>query len=365
MFANTNGGVFSRDLMVRCNIVGIKKRPNYQFRRYHEGDIIAHILANQPLYLGAVFAIVRAWVAAGKPRDESVSHDSGFTPWAQALAWITRNLLGCAPLLEGHVQAQQMFTSKHMVWLRQIALAVKAAGRLNNWLIATEIAEIADALGVELPGVGKDQGGWENLSSTAKSEALKQVGCTLGRCFGASGVTVLVDAFKVQRDDAQRSSMHSYDGVEKLRALKAYRFVEVVGVGQSGLSEPATKKPEPAQEPARNQPEPAEPAPHHNDITSSSSSSGICLYRNKAGSAGSFLPPGSASFKVGDCEGPRRGLINISLVPPPPSPADKPRPTSDTFSSSAVDPQPAATTTPANASPAKAPADAPFLLEQP
>ena len=71
------------DLANRSSCVRILKQPDgYRFREYPEGGILDHVRANQPLYLGAVFAVVKAWHVAGKPHTDTTGHD--FRAWAGA-----------------------------------------------------------------------------------------------------------------------------------------------------------------------------------------------------------------------------------------------------------------------------------------
>jgi len=66
------------DITTDC--VRILKQPEgYRFRSYGEGDVLDHVRANQPAYLGAVFAIAKVWHAAGRPRTNATGHD--FRPW--------------------------------------------------------------------------------------------------------------------------------------------------------------------------------------------------------------------------------------------------------------------------------------------
>ena len=134
----SNEAELTVDLANRSSIVRIlKQAAGYRFRRYPEGDILNHIRANQPRYLGAVFAVIGAWHAAGKPRTEETRHD--FRDWAQVLDWIVQNLLGAAPLMNGHHETQIRMTSPWLNWLRDVALAVAASRRTNQWLIASRV----------------------------------------------------------------------------------------------------------------------------------------------------------------------------------------------------------------------------------
>ena len=67
----SNKADLTKDLANRCSCVRIMKQPEeYVYRTFSEGDLLARVRAQQPRYLGAVFAVVKAWYAAGKPRTE-------------------------------------------------------------------------------------------------------------------------------------------------------------------------------------------------------------------------------------------------------------------------------------------------------
>jgi len=137
----SNKADLTPDLANRASCVRIRKRdPALPFHAYPEGDVLDHVRANQPLYLGAVFAVVRAWHAAGRPKTAEHRHD--FRGWAQALDWIVRNLLGAAPLLDGHREAQVRMATPALNWLRDVALLVSAGGRAGQWLRAHDLLDL-------------------------------------------------------------------------------------------------------------------------------------------------------------------------------------------------------------------------------
>jgi hypothetical protein len=90
------------DLLKRSSIIRIRKGPDSApFRQYPEGELLEHVTANQPYYLGCVHSIVRAWVDAGRPQTSETRHS--FRAWAQALDWMVQNLFtGVPPLLDGY-----------------------------------------------------------------------------------------------------------------------------------------------------------------------------------------------------------------------------------------------------------------------
>jgi hypothetical protein len=61
----SNGLEATRDLVNWASICRIFKRPGYQYR-----DTLGEVLRLQSTFLGAVFSIITAWIAAGKPRTQ-------------------------------------------------------------------------------------------------------------------------------------------------------------------------------------------------------------------------------------------------------------------------------------------------------
>ncbi len=200
----SNKADLTADLANRCSCVRMLKQPDgYQFSLYLEGDLLAHVRANQPRFLGAVFAVVRAWHAAGKPRSAETRHD--FRGWAQTLDWIVQELLDAPPLMDEHRETQHRMANPALNWLRDVALVVQRTGRAGQSLIAAELlAALAADGGVEIPGLG--DGDVENAST--RRAALQQIGRRMQQCF-ADRDAVTVDRHRVERvrytDDQSRS----------------------------------------------------------------------------------------------------------------------------------------------------------------
>lgn len=194
----------------------LKQEPGYRFRTYPEGDILDHVRANQPAYLGAVFAVVRAWHAAGKPRSQECRHD--FRPWAQRLDWIVQEILHAAPLLEGHRETQARIANPNLNWLRDVALAVRRAGYLGQWGRANNLVDVvSDSPDVEVPGL--PEGGDINDEETRK-KVLQGLGRKLALCFAGED-TITIDDMVVTRRESQDSIG---------RPVREYRFeIDVSG----------------------------------------------------------------------------------------------------------------------------------------
>lgn len=131
LMITSNKAEVTPDLANRSSCVRILKQPTgYNFREYPEGDVLDHIKANQPLYLGAVYVIVKAWFDQGQPTTKESRHD--FRRWARVLDWIVQHLLLGAPIMEGHRQTQQRMTNPALTWLRQLALTVELTGKTDQ-----------------------------------------------------------------------------------------------------------------------------------------------------------------------------------------------------------------------------------------
>jgi len=184
---STNGAELTRDLANRSIITRIRKRPGVVYRQYPEGDICAHIEANQPRYLGAVHAIVRAWADAGCPRTSETRHD--FRGWCQALDWIVQNIMGAEPLLDGHREEQVRTANPKLQWLRQVMHAILKAGYQGHGLTASDLAEAADENDLPIPG-----------TRDGNESADMRVGKLMGRVFREVGEeTIVLDGRKFTR----------------------------------------------------------------------------------------------------------------------------------------------------------------------
>lgn len=193
----SNRAEVTPDLANRASCVRILKQPeDYRFRQYPDGDILEHVRANQPLYLGAVFAVVKAWHAAGKPRTDTTGHD--FRAWAGKLDWVVQNILRAGPLLEGHRQTQVRMATPVLNWLRDVALAVRDGGYLGTWLRANDLVDIiSQQPDTELPGLPE---GADLTDDEVKKRVLQAVGRRMAQCFGGDSVRE-IDNFKIDRKE--------------------------------------------------------------------------------------------------------------------------------------------------------------------
>lgn len=206
----SNKADVTTDLANRCSCVRLLKREGCEFRRYPEGDILEHVRANQPRYLGAVFAIVRAWHEAGKPHTSETRHD--FRPWAQTLDWITQNLLDAGPLLDGHDEVKARMTNPVMGWLRDVALEVIRARQSGGWLRAGDVVDLLAETATETPGLPEHG---DLTDAETRKAAQQSTGRRLSICFRA-GETITMDGMTIERRE-------SYDS-EARYTVREYRF---------------------------------------------------------------------------------------------------------------------------------------------
>jgi len=207
----SNGVETTRDFANRGSIVRNRRREQgFQFRRYPEGDLLDHVRACQPHCLGAVFAIIRRWIELGRPRSGETRHD--FREWAQKLDWILQNILGEAPLMDGHEAAQERVSNPALTFLRKLALTVAERGRLGESLIASQLNEIADSAELDVPG----------LREPDEEKGKLLIGSILARLFKA-GDSINVDEFTVIRHEAE-TNRHDGGGAY---IAKTYQFKRV------------------------------------------------------------------------------------------------------------------------------------------
>jgi len=180
----SNGVETTRDLANRASIVRIRKRTGFAYR-----DILGEVKARQPYYLGCVFSVIAAWIAAGKPRTSETRHD--FRDWSQMLDWMIQNILKAAPLMDGHEAAQERVSNPARSWLRSVALVLDGDNRLGVPVIASDIVELCDAHEIAIPG----------LKSSDEPTARRKVGILMASLFG-NGHAVEVDGYRVHRETA-------------------------------------------------------------------------------------------------------------------------------------------------------------------
>jgi hypothetical protein len=116
-----NGLEGTNDIGNRSIVTRICKRAiGYKFHQYPEGNILSHIKTHQNRFLGAVFAVVKAWDNAGRPRTNESRHE--FVEWSQTLDWIIQEIFKLPSLIEGHTEEVLRISDPAMTWLRLVAI---------------------------------------------------------------------------------------------------------------------------------------------------------------------------------------------------------------------------------------------------
>jgi hypothetical protein len=174
------------DLANRSSIVRLlKQADDHQFETFPEGDLLQHVIANQPKFLGAVFAIVREWYRLGKPTVPAVGHD--FRRWASVLGYITEHIVGVGSLLIGHREAQARMASPGLTWLRALTLAVINAGQEGCWLRPYQLLRVVVDASIETPGVDPSA---DFADDAQFQSATRAVGRKLSTVVAADSVTI-------------------------------------------------------------------------------------------------------------------------------------------------------------------------------
>ncbi|HEV2393727.1 MAG TPA: BT4734/BF3469 family protein [Verrucomicrobiae bacterium] len=189
----SNGMESTSDLAARSSICRILK-PEKPYV-----DMPGMVRAEQAAALGCIFAVVREWHRRGKPRRDGTGHD--FHEWCGILDYIVQAILGCAPLMQGHKQAQARVSDPVQTWIRQMALAAKGENKLKHPFTASDLVELCILAGIEIPRVG---------SSTDVIRTRKIVGLLMRRVF-KNGNEVDVEGFKLSRSELtyEKESGHS------------------------------------------------------------------------------------------------------------------------------------------------------------
>lgn len=149
LFISSNGFESTTDLANRSSIVRIVKRENYNFPLHDGLDLVESVYANHARYLAAVYAVIRHWHQAGKPRTAETRHD--FREWSQVCDWILIHVFQRTGLMEGHGEARERVANPSLSFFRNLAVKLEAQAQLNQPLSATNIAEFCEEQDIEIP----------------------------------------------------------------------------------------------------------------------------------------------------------------------------------------------------------------------
>jgi hypothetical protein len=203
----SNGIEATPDFAKRASITRLLKQPaDYVFKVYPEGNLLDHVIANQPLYLGAVFSLIRDWCRRGKPTTNATGHD--FREWAATLDAFTVYFMG-ENLLTGHEQAQERTANPALSWLRAVGLLVLKSGKAGRELPATELYEMSADDQLAIPG----------MRNPDDQQGPQVVGRVLAKCF-REGNRVEVDHLTIERIERSEYDPDNRKPVPR----KFYRF---------------------------------------------------------------------------------------------------------------------------------------------
>ena len=213
----SNKAEMTGDLAKRSSCVRLLHRGrNHNWTAYKEGDILDHIRANQPKYLGAVFSILKAWDKDKQPRSRETRHN--FRTWVQTLDYIVQKYLASPPLMQGHTETQERMTNPTINWMRDIMLLIRREGRQNEWLKTHDLVDIISESEVMVPGLGED-GVLDD--ENVRKRVLQAMGRKLAICFRAG------DELRIDGHIARRNVV---EDPFSQRPTKEYIFEEVAEV---------------------------------------------------------------------------------------------------------------------------------------
>ncbi len=189
VFLSSNGFEATKDLANRASIIRIRRRDGFLYKSLEGKDILQLTFLWQPMFMGAVFAVVEEWFRRGKPKTNDSRHD--FREWAQSLDWIVQNIFHEAPLMDGHDVAKERAASPQLSFLRNVAVRLIGRDKLGTWLTASDLADFCVEEDIEMPGLSQDMQTLE--------EGRKQIGRIMSRLFGEK-TELCFDEFRVGRD---------------------------------------------------------------------------------------------------------------------------------------------------------------------
>lgn len=204
---STNGAELTRDLANRSLVTRIRKRPEgYEWKKYSEGNLEAHVIKIQSFYLGCVFSILRSWSLKGRPTTMESRHD--FQGWCRVLDGIVQ-MCGLKPLLDGHREQQERTANPQLQWLREIILATPAEQH-GKELYTHDLTNTAEDNGIEFPG-----------NPFSKDDPNIRAGRILRKIFkDAASDQIEVDGFNFSRNEAPDYSEKGQGHVVKKYTIK-------------------------------------------------------------------------------------------------------------------------------------------------
>lgn len=204
----SNNAEFTPDLANRSNIIRIRKhKDDHQWAAWPEGDLLSHVQANHPLYLGAIYTILQEWLRRGRPKGAHGGHD--FREWTQVIRAIVVDLMGLEDPIKDMREIQRRTSSKNEGLVREIAHAVKNTWRMNVWLTTTDLLDIC--LDKDIPFGDLSDADTDN--DGVRQKALQCIGRKLSAFFGDKGtagsqVTKSLEGLYVTRCTSETTNNH-------------------------------------------------------------------------------------------------------------------------------------------------------------
>ena len=189
VFISSNGFEATKDLANRASIIRIRKREGFQYRSLGGMDVLQLTYLWQPMFMGAVFAVVEEWFRQGKPRTNETRHD--FREWAQSLDWIVQNIFHEKPLMEDHDVAKERASSPQLSFMRNVAVRLSERGKLGTSMSASDLADFCLDEDIDMPGLTAD--------NQTVEEGRKQIGRIMSKLLGEK-TELLFDQFRMVRE---------------------------------------------------------------------------------------------------------------------------------------------------------------------
>lgn len=186
----SNGAVLSKDLATRTVSVQIRKQPvTHTWRAWPEGSLLAHAVANRARYLGACYALVRAWAEAGRPAGQVTGFR--FSEWERAASWIVAQVLPGIALLDAtHAERSERLADPDHDFLLALCRALSDSG-MRGEFAATELAEIAIKA---------------ELRTGEPADHASEIGRALARRFATDGEHAFAGDFIITRSHSQKDN---------------------------------------------------------------------------------------------------------------------------------------------------------------
>ncbi|MBN2807977.1 MAG: hypothetical protein JXR80_00595 [Deltaproteobacteria bacterium] len=205
LFVLTSNGIeMTDDLARRVMVIDIEKQPeDYQFK--HD-DIVRHVKQDQPLYLGAVFALIKHWYAEGARKSAATM--PSYTAWLRCVDYIITNYLFLSSVLTGNQETLSRMANPALSWLREVALYMIKYEVFHDLSAMTICNEIDGVL--PIPGLPDG----EMLTDDNAKKAASATGMCLKKAFGENDV--------VRFGDVQVTRLKHWNHMHN--EMKSYRF---------------------------------------------------------------------------------------------------------------------------------------------